>query len=486
MDNVKQNSIKGVKWSAIERYSEQSIRFLVEIIIARILMPADYGLIGIISIFIAIFQSFIDSGFSNALIRKKNLTEIDCSTVFYFNTIVGLVSYLLLFISAPAISEFFNNEFLIPIIRVISLSLIFQSFSVVPIARLARSVDFKTQSKATLISSIISGVIGIVMAYCGYGVWSLVFQNICNMFCKMILLYYFTKWQPLFIFSSESFKELFGFGSKLLLSGLISTIYIQLRKLVIGKYYTSADLGLYTRGEQFAVMPSQNLANIIQRVSYPILSKFQDNTEQMIDIYRKMIKLSSMLIFFLTALLAAISEPLIGTLLTPQWEGAIIFLKIFCFTYMFDQVDLINISLLQVIGRSDLTLRIEIFKKAISIILLLISIPHGVIAICLSGLFYSQIALALNTYYTGKIFKYGWYQQIKDVFPYLLISLASVIPTYSLTYSSLSNIWILVLGTLLSGLLYICLLLIKKDELFNHYVKNEIIKTIHTFFIRKK
>ena len=291
MGELRDKTFTGVKWSAIERFSTQFVRFFVELVLARLLLPTDYGIIGMIGVFLAISKSFVDSGFSSALIRKKIVTDADNSTVFYFNILVGFLTYGILFWSAPIIADFFSTPILVEVIRVISVMLIFNSLTVVQVANLTRNIDFKTQSKASFTSSIISGILGIFLAYRGYGVWALVYQSVSAALVNMVLLWIYSQWRPKLLFSWLSFKELFGFGGKILLSGLLHTIYVQLTTLVIGKFYNSKSLGLYTRGERFASFPSTNLSSVIQRVTYPLLSKFQDDYTALISLYRKYIKL---------------------------------------------------------------------------------------------------------------------------------------------------------------------------------------------------
>ena len=275
MSDIRSNTVDGVKWSAIEKFSVQGIMFLVSLVLARLLTPSDFGLVGMLSIFIAISQTFIDSGFSSALIRKADRTEIDNSTAFYFNIIVGLISYLALYVVAPYIADFYNTPVLKDITRVLGITLFLNSLTVVQVALLTINVDFKTQAKVNFTSAILSGIIGILMAYNGWGVWALVYQQVIRSALCVLFLWIATKWKPLFVFSWVSFKNLFSFGSKILMSGLLHTVYLNVANLVIGKFYTSKDLGFYERGQQFGRVPIDSMVMIFQRVTYPIMSSIQ-------------------------------------------------------------------------------------------------------------------------------------------------------------------------------------------------------------------
>ena len=466
--NLKKDTLKGVKWSALERFSLQGIQFVIGLILARLLTPTDFGTVGMLAIFISISQTFIDGGFSNALIRKIDRTEVDCSTTFYFNIAVGLICYGILFLLSPYIAKFFNTPILSDLLKVLSISIFINSLTVVQIAKLSIEINFKAQALATLISVILSGGIGIMLAYKGYGVWSLAWQNVLNAFFKSIIIWYLSKWKPLFVFSMSSFKSLFSYGSKLLTSSLIGTLYEHMTTIAIGKFYTAKDLGFYSRGQQFAHLPSTAVIDVLGRVTFPILAKLQNEDDRLIQVYRKYIQITSMIIFFLLTLLAALAKPLIIFLLTDKWNDAILFLQIFCFAFMFEHISKLNLNLLQVKGRSDLYLRLEIIKKFIAFSILAISIPFGVLIICISKIINGQVALFINTYYTGKLFNLGYIKQIGDFFKYLVFSLIACSPTFLMTYYSFSPILQLVLGVIISIIIY-CFLL-RKDPIFKEIV----------------
>ena len=464
MGELKDKAISGVKWNAIGRFSTQGVNFIIGLILARLLSPSDYGVVGMVGIFFAIAQTFIDSGFGSALIRKNDCTDTDYSTAFYFNVLVGLVCCILLSFASPFIASFFNTPILKDLVKVMSLNMFISSFAIVHTARLTHSVDFKSQSIVNLLTAIIAGASGILMAYNGFGVWSLVFQHIISSIVRVVLLIVVTKWLPRFEFSKESFRYLFGFGSKILVSSLLHTIYSNLTTLLIGKFYTAKDLGFYTRGQTLAAFPSSNVNSIIQSVSYPVLAKIQDDDKHLIESYRKLISMTSMVIFFGMFLLAAIAKPLIVTLLTEKWLNAVIYLQVFCFAYMFDHLCSLNLNILYVKGFSNLVLRLEIIKKTISISLIIAAISFGPLAICIASAFYTQIAVIINTYYTGKLFGLGYVKQVKDFSKYLLFSIISVVPAYAITFVDINSILQLVFGGVSSCVIYY--FLVRRDKHF--------------------
>ena len=466
--SIKSKTISGVKWSAVESFLTQGIQFLIGLVLARLLAPSDFGVVGMLAIFIAISQSLVDSGFSNALIRKVDRSEQDFYTAFYFNIAVGVAMYLLLCLFAPLIATFFNVPILERLIYVLSLCVLFDSFCVVQRARLAIVVDFKTQAKATLISVVLSGVVGIFLALNNCGIWSLVCQQVLRSVINTFLLWIFARWLPKLVFSWSSFRSLFSFGSKIMIAGLISTIYQHLSTVAIGKFYTPTDLGFYSRGQQFAMLPSVNLNTVIQRVTFPILSKIQNDNQRLIDTYRHYICSSSLLIFFCMVFLASIGRPLVLVLLGAKWAEAIIYLQIFCFAYMFDHICSINLNLLYVKGRSDLVLKLEVIKKSIAFVILLISIKYGVIWICASTILYTQIAVLINTYYTGKLFHLGYIQQIRDFGPFFILSLIVCAPFYILGESNFHPLLVLVVSCILAPLLF--MLILRRNPYMNEIV----------------
>lgn len=416
-ESLKQKTTKGLIWSSVERFSNQGISFFFSILLARMLDPSDFGIIAMITIFFAVAQSFVDSGFSNALVRKTDRIEEDLSTCFYFNIAVGLVAYIVLFLIAPFVATFYNQPILSPIIRITGLGVVLNSLCVVQQALFTIKIDFKSQAKVTLSATLISGIVGVILAYQGYGVWALVWQGVISALVRMGLLWLMSKWHPKTGFSKDSFHYLFGYGSKLLASGLLDTIYNNIYPIVIGKFYTPAQLGNYSRALSFAQLPSSNITSILQRVTFPVLSTIQDDMPRLQANYRRLLKLSAFIVFPLMMGLAAVAFPLIRIVLTPKWEGCSFYLQIICFALMWYPIHAINLNLLQVKGRSDLFLRLEVIKKIVGVCIMCITIPLGITAMCIGMVFSSLISLFINTFYTGKLIDIGYLKQMRDLLP---------------------------------------------------------------------
>lgn len=453
-ESLKQVATKGVLWSSIERFSVQGIQFVIMIVMARLLTPEDYGLVGMLSIFLAISQSLIDSGFSQALIRKQNRTEADNSTVFYFNVAVGLLLYLLLYISAPWVASFYDLPALCPVMRVICIGIVLNSLAVVQRALLTVKIDFKTQAKASLVAACVSGMTGITLACNGFGVWALVYQQLLNLGINTLLLWLLSKWKPRWTYSWQSFRELFSFGSKLLASGLLDTLYSNIYPILIGKVFSATDLGHYTRAQHFSSFPSSNITGVLQRVTYPVLCGIREDTERLRDVYRRFLKLSAYVVFPLMTGLAAVAFPFIRIVLGEKWMYCAGLLQIICFSMMWYPIHAINLNLLQVCGRSDLFFRLEIIKKAVGICILCLTFPWGLKAMCLGGVASSLLCLAINTYYTGKLIQVGFIVQMRDLFPTLAVSLSMFFVVLSLQWVTDNPYILLAGGILLGGVFY--------------------------------
>lgn len=430
--SLRAKTTKGLLWSSVERFSNQGINFLFTILIARILSPKDYGIIGMLAVFMAICTTFINSGFGNALVRKPDRTEVDNSTAFYFNIGIGFVAYFIMFVCAPYIASFYKMPILIWVTRIQAINLILGSFSIVQFAMLTIQIDFKTQAKVSIISTFISGIIGLMFAYLGYGVWALVVQSVLFTLSQTLLAWFFVQWRPTEKFSLASFKQLFGYGSKLLFAGLIETIYANIYVLVIGKIFKASSLGLYSRAEQLVQFPSSNLTSILQRVSFPVLSKIQDDIPRLRGSYRRLLKMSAFVIFPLMILLAMIAHPLVNIILGEKWLGCVVFLQIICFDLIWYPIHAINLNLLQVTGRSDLFLRVEIIKKVVGISTLVLTIPMGLTMMCYGRVLSSMICLIINTYYTGKLIDVGFFKQINDLSPKFFTALFAGLCSYLL------------------------------------------------------
>jgi O-antigen/teichoic acid export membrane protein len=420
--SLKQKTFKGVIWSAVERFSTQGVQFLFGILLARLLTPNDYGIIAMLTIFLAICQTFIDSGFANAIIRKIDRNEKDMATMFFFNIGMSLVCYAIIYLSAPFIASFYKMDELTLILRVLALRLIIQSFAAIQATNLTIRIDFKKQAKISLSAAIISGIVGIGFAYKGYGVWALVIQSLFSSTFSSILYWIVVRWHPQCFFDKESFKSLFSYGSKLLISGLLDTIYNNLYPLVIGKFYTPAQLGAFAKADHFSQFPSQNVMRILHRVSFPVLSTLQNDPQRMRSCFLKFINYSALIIFPLMLGLLALSKPMTLLFLTERWSEMIPLLQILCIAMMWYPVHAINLNVLQVIGRSDLFLKLEIIKKIIGLTTLLITLRIGITAMCIGQIVNSILCLFVNTYYSKKFINAGIGEQLKFLFPTLLNS----------------------------------------------------------------
>ncbi|MDO5664498.1 MAG: lipopolysaccharide biosynthesis protein [Bacteroidia bacterium] len=456
--SLRSKALKGVSWSAIDNIAGSGIVFLVGLILARLLSPQEFGLIGMITIFIAVSNSIINSGFSNALIRKVDASDKDYDTVFIYNLIVSLLLYLVLYACAPLISQFYNTPKLTVITRVVGIVLIFNALGIIQYTLLAKAVDFKTQAKISIIASVGSGIIGVGMAFYGFGVWSLVAQQISRQFLNSLFLWILNSWRPSFQFSKRSFRELFGFGSKLMISGIIATVFQNVYYLVIGKFYTPAILGQYTRAEQFNNIFSQNLTSIVQRVSYPVLSTIQNEEERLLVAYRKVIKITMMITFALMLGMAAIAKPMVLALIGEKWMPAVLYLQIMCFAGMLYPLHAINLNMLQVKGRSDLFLKLEVYKKIIMILPIVLGVFLGIEYLLLGSVFTSFISFYLNSYYSAALIKYSTLQQIKDILPAFAIAFLTAIVIWPLSLLTWNN-WIILflqiaMGTIIIILLY--------------------------------
>lgn len=452
-ESLKRRTVKGLIWSVVERFSVQTIQFLVMIVIARLLSPKDYGLIGMLSIFMAVAQSLIDSGFSQALIRKQNRTDVDNCTVFFFNLVAALLLYAVLFCIAPFAARFYNEPQLCPLMRVLCLTVIFNSSAIVQRAIFTVQIDFRTQAKASFAAASVSGAVGVVMALKGFGVWTLVWQQLLSTSINALILWLSSSWRPRWAYSWQSFRELFSFGSKMLASGLIDVIYNNIYPLIIGKVFSASSLGYYTRARQFSEFPSSNVTGILQRVTYPVLCRMQDDEGLLRSAYRKFLRLSAFVIFPLMCGLAGVSTPFIRLVLGQKWDFCSVLLIPLCFSLMWYPVHAINLNLLQVKGRSDLFLKLEIIKKVLGVSVLCLSIPFGLVVMCYSLIFTSLLCLFINTYYTGRLIGVGFFMQMRDLSATLLLSLSM----FALIYiggNIVSDPWLWLLGGIVLGVVY--------------------------------
>ncbi len=427
MSGIINKTKKGLQWSAIERILTQGIQLAITLLLARLLGPTSFGLVGMLAVFIAIANVFVDSGFTSALIRKNDRSESDLVTAFYYNIAMAVTCYVTLYISAPTVAQFYQHPELQTLLRALGLTVLINVFTLIPRVKLTVAMDFKTQAKISIISVFISGSIAIVLAVNDFGVWALIIQTLLYATVTALLFNLFIPWLPRGKITKSSFDYLFGYGSKLLLSGLLDVIYNNLYLIIIGKKFSPAMVGQFTQANQLASTPAITLTGIIQRVTFPLFSQLQENSEKMETAYRLTLKMAAMLIFPIIIGLALISDPLLTSVLGEQWRSAAVLLSVLCLGYMLYPVHAINLNLLQVTGRSDLFLKVEVIKKIIGVVILLCTIPYGVLVMCIGFTLHSYLALLLNTYYTSKLTRLSQWQQCKDIFP---IWLAVVLSAY--------------------------------------------------------
>lgn len=449
-DNIKQKTAKGLFWSSIQNFSIQGIHFVLMIVMARLLGPKEYGTIGLLSVFMALSNLFINSGFGSGLIRKKDRTQEDLCTVFFFNIGMSIICYAVLFIIAPYVADFYNIPVLSPILRVIGITLIIGAFNTVQVAIFNFTINFKVQAKISIVQSIIGGLSGLTLAFLGFGVWALVWQKVITSIVACIMCWTHAKWKPQRIFSKKSFKELFNYGYKLVISGLINTLYNNVYPVIVGKFFSADILGHSSRASHWASFPSSNLTNILTNVTFASLAKIQDDNVRLGRAYRKMIRTSAFIVFPSMFGLSAVSTPLMSVVLGPKWGLCGQILPIISFTYMLSPIHSLNRNLLLVKGRSDITLKLSIIQKIIGLTLLLSAVPFGIFAMFYAGLIGSVLMLFMNTYYTGKFINVGFWKQMKDITPTLILCVIMFLAVL-LTMAMIPNIYIQLIASILVG-----------------------------------
>lgn len=432
--SLKQKSTAGFTWSFIEIVFKQGITFVIGIILARLLTPREFGLVGMTMIFINFSMVFVNGGFGQALVRKQNCTQKDFSTVFIFNLIASILLYILLFLLAPAIANFFDEPKLQLIVKVISFGLVIKSFSMIQSVKLIKNIDFKTQTKVTVIASIGSGIAAIFMAYSGYGVWSLVVKFLLNYFLITVSLWLLNNWKPSVQFSKTSFIELFSFGSKLLGSNLINKAYENAYLFVIGKYFSASNLGYYTRADQFKNLFSKNLTSVIQRVSYPALASIQDENTRLKRYYQILIKSSMLVSSFIGIGMIVMAEPLIVSLIGEKWLPSVKFLQLLSIAGMLFPIQEFNKNILKVKGRSDLILKLEIGLKIGAVPVIIIGVFLGMTELILGLILIAIVSYLTISYYAGKAIGYFIVKQLKDFVYIFIVAIVSGVVTYSTNF----------------------------------------------------
>lgn len=457
-------------WRFAERCGAQLVTFIVSIVLARILSPSDYGTIALVTVFTTILQVFIDSGLSTALIQKKDADDLDFSSVFYFNFIVCLILYIIMFVSAPCIADFYKDSNLITIIRVISLTLIISGVKGVQQSYVSRNMLFKRFFFSTLGGTIFSAVLGIIMAYAGFGVWAIVFQQLSNNAIDTLILWITVKWRPIKKFSWIRLKHLLSFGWKMLASSLLDTVYNNLRNMIIGKLYTSADLAFYNQGDKFPKLIVTNINTSIDSVLLPTMSNEQDNHVRVKDMTRRAIKISTYIMAPLMIGLAFCTRPIVQLVLTDKWLPCVPYLQIFCVSYLFWPIHTANLNAIKAMGRSDLFLKIEIIKKFIGMILLIITMNISVMAMAYSLLISGLISQIINSWPNRYLLKYSYIDQIKDILPNIVIALIMGGFVYFISYLNLPILVSLVVQILSGGIIYLILSILTKNDSFIYLI----------------
>lgn len=465
-NTIKAKVLSGLFWKFSERISAQLVTFIVSIVLARLLEPSHYGAIAIVNIFIAFANVLVSSGFGNSLIQKKDADNLDYSSVFYANIFVSIILYIIIFSTAPIIASFYRMEILSPTLRVLGLRIIIAGINSVQHAYVSRNMLFKRFFWSTLFGTLLSGVIGIALAYKGFGIWALVAQYMTNTCVDTIVLWFTVRWRPILQFSFKRLTALLSYGWKLLASALLDTGYQKLRSLVIGKMYTVSDLALYDKGKSFPDLIVTNINASIQNVLFPAMSDVQDNRQTVKAMTRRSIEISSYIMLPLMVGLALIAEPVIKLLITEVWLGTVPYLRIYCFIFAFYPIHTSNLQALKAIGRSDLFLKLEIIKKVIGIIALLISMQYGVFAIAISGIITTIISSIINSFPNHKLLNYNYFEQIKDLLNGIIPLSVMAVTVFCVGLIKTTDILLVIIQILVGGITYIGTSYLTKNDSF--------------------
>ena len=463
-ESLKKKTVLGLVWTSLEKSGQLIIQFVVGILLSRQLSPEDYGTVGMITIFIAISSVLIDSGFGSALIQKKDRNEDDYSTCFYFNVLVGVVLYLILWFTSPLIADFYDTPILNDIVKVIAIALMLNSLCVSQIAKMQAEMRFKEIMIITIVTRLVSGFGALAMAYMGYGVWALVFQQVSFGAIHFLAIEICMRWHPKLSFSMASFKHLFSFGSKLLCSSLINTIYNNIYTLVIGKCFNANSVGYYARANSFAQLPSTTLLYTFMKVAYPVLSEIQDEEQRLRTAYMKFLRMSAFLLCPVILCLIVLAKPFIVVLIGEKWLPIVPLFQILCLGTFFEPLTHLNLNVLYVKGRTDLVLKLEMIKKPIAFVILLATIPLGLKWICIGQAIYCFVAYCFNCYYSGKFLNLGFFKQMRCNLPIIFNSLIMCLLCYCCVLLFESLILQLIVGILVSAVAYLLIAYKTKDE----------------------
>ena len=423
--SLKKQAIAGMVWTFAQQFSTQIIQFVISVLLARLLFPSEFGIIGMIAVFLGVGNVLINSGLASSLIRTQDADQEDFSTVFYFNLMGSIVMYALLYIAAPYIAQFFEQPILTNIARLLGLNFIIGAFSSVQLTRLTKKMDFKTQLIVSIPSIIGGGIIGIVLAYQGYGVWSLVWMNLGQSLLSSLQLWIITKWRPSFMFSVAKFKYHFSFGYKLLLSSLLDTVFNNGYTIVIGKLFSPAQLGYFTRANTVVQLPVANIAGALNKVTYPLFAAIKDDDVRLKSVYKQIMRMVTFLMAPTLIIMGVLATPLFRFVFTEKWLPAVPYFQILCISGILYPLHVFNLNVLNVKGRSDLFLKLEIIKKIFLVLTISLSLPFGIYGLLWGIVLFSIIALFVNTHYSGKFIHYSAFQQIKDVLPILILGVVA-------------------------------------------------------------
>jgi len=439
MDNLKQKTVDAMIWRGMETFGQQGITFVIQIVLARLLLPEQFGLIGMLTIFIALAQAFINSGFGQALVQKKNADHTDECSIFYFNIFVSVIATGVLWLAAPWIAAFYKQPLLTSLTRVLSLNLIINAFAQIQKTILTKKIDFKSQLKVGVSASLFSGVVGAVMAYKGFGVWALVGQQVSRSLAQTMIYWFVSDWRPALILSFSSLRSMFHFGSKLLCSGLLDTIFNNIYLVIIGKLFTPAALGFYSRAKGLQEFPVNSTTSIVSSVTFPVFASVQDDRSRMKVGVQKSLTIMVMIITPCMLGLAVVARPLVSLVLTDKWLPCVPFLQLLCVVGIIWPLHVINLNVLMALGRSDLFFRLEILKKILIVISIVVTYRWGIQAMIYGQIVVSVLSYYLNSYYSGKLINYPIKQQVLDLAPYLGIAMVMGISIYSIQWFRFPN-----------------------------------------------
>ena len=454
-ESLKHKTKVGLIWSFLNQFTNHGMQFAIGIFMARKLSPSDYGLTALPAVLLSIAGIFIEGHFGDALVRKNEVKEKDLSTAFLYTQVVGLFFYIIVFFASPFLADFYDTPILTPMMRVTSLSFLYGAIGVPMTVILRRRLDFKTPFKVSIVCRLVSGIVGLTLAYTGYGVWALVLSSLASSIVDLILTWSFVRWIPKTGWSKESFSYLWNYGNKMIASVLIDRIYNSISPAIIMKFYNSSSLGMYNRAFSYASLPSMQITSTIQTVSFPVISKMKNDDTKLRFEYRRMLRLSAFVVFPLMVMLCVLSRPLIITMITAKWASCVPYLQILCFSLMWFPINALNLNLLRAKGRSDLFLRLEIVKKTLGVIILIFTLPRGLIAFCWGSVLSSILSILVNTYYTGKLINYGFFRQMMDILPMFLLSLVTGLVVYLMNIH-ITSLWLqIILGGIIGLSFYV-------------------------------